>query len=173
MAAGAPTAISSSAYQALLPDIEAAGARLVAISPQTPDESLDRREERARLPGAVHTSSEAARAYDTCLRAAGGLYTDLYADSVIRCRVQRHRRLDPARAGDLLGADGLILLAHVDTDYRHRLEPRDALEADCGPPRRLRTERTAPMYTVMPSRRRTASRSRSPSNSGSTMNFAL
>lgn len=119
------------AYQTLLPDIEALGARLVAVSPESPDNTLSTAEKNAisftvlsdvegrlaDLLGIRFELSEPVKAYfrkaglDLPLRNADGRWSL------------------PMPATYVVGSDGRIVLAHVDPDYRKRLEPTAVIDA--------------------------------------------
>ena len=116
-------------YQDILPSIHALGTSLVAISPQTPDESLTTAETK-NLAFAVlsDAGNTVARKY--------GLVSRYPRRST---RFTRPSRIDLARSnGDtsnelpvpgtfIIGRDGRIAFAFVDADYRVRLEPAELL----------------------------------------------
>jgi peroxiredoxin len=117
------------AYQRLLPELEAAGVRLVAISPQAPDASLSTAEKNALAFDVLSDVGSAVA------QAFGIVYTlppelqSLYAQV-------GHALPDvngddswtlPVPATFVIGQDGRVLAAHVDVDYRGRLEPAEAL----------------------------------------------
>ncbi len=119
------------AFQAALPDFEAKGASLVAISPQTPDNSLTTAEKRdleyhvlsdvgnavARDFGLVFSLAEELRP----------LYDQLGID------IPAHNGDGtfelPVPATYVVGQDGKISYAFVNTDYTKRAEPSEVLEA--------------------------------------------
>lgn len=122
------------ALQRALPHIAGLGARLIAVSPQTPDESLSTAEKNA-LSFAVLSDlgSHVARAFGICFELAAAL-RPIYA---------RFGHALPDRNGDaswrlpipasfVIGSDRRIALASVDIDYRNRLEPADILSALAG-----------------------------------------
>ncbi|MEV4341394.1 peroxiredoxin-like family protein [Streptomyces sp. NPDC049590] len=111
--------------------ITARGARLVAVSPQTPDESLSHAE-RNELAFDVLSDigCEAARQF--------GLAFDLPDDLAIvygRLGIDLHRsnaghaRTLPIPATYVIDRDGTIGWAFVDSDYTTRAEPADVLTA--------------------------------------------
>jgi peroxiredoxin len=115
------------ALQRAMPDIGRLGASLVAVSPQTPDESLSTAEKNA-LAFAVlsDTGSRAAKTF--------GIAFDL-ADE-LRPIYTRFNHALPDKNGDdswvlplpatfVIDRNGIIALAYVDVDYRNRLEPAD------------------------------------------------
>lgn len=119
------------AYQKLLPDIEALGGKLVAISPEAPDNSLSTAEKNAlsfpvlsdaegRLADALGIRFELSEAVKAYFIGAG---LDLPA------RNGDGRWSLPIPATYVVGRDGRIVLAHVDPDYRKRLEPAAVIDA--------------------------------------------
>eukprot|EP01037_Dinobryon_pediforme_P018126 gene18126-18372_t len=119
------------ALQSALPQVRALGAQLVAISPQTPDESLSTAEKNAlAFPVLSDVGSETARSF--------GIAFDL-ADE-LRPIYARFGHALPDRNGDeswvlpipatyVIGRSGRIALAYVDIDYRNRLDPTDVVRA--------------------------------------------
>ncbi|MBB5918095.1 peroxiredoxin [Nocardia transvalensis] len=113
--------------QQALPEFRAQGARLVAVSPDAPDDSLSTAERHglefdvlsdpdvrvARSYGLVFTVPEEVR---DIYRTAGA---DLAATDATL----------PIPATYLIGTDGHIRYAHVDGDYRNRAEADDILKA--------------------------------------------
>lgn len=125
------------ALQKVLPEINALGASLIAISPQTPDESLSTAEKND-LAFAVlsDAGSEIAKAF--------GIAFDLAAD--LRPIYAKFGHALPDKNGDeswvlpipatyVIDRDGTIALAFVDVDYRSRLEPDEILSVLSTPPR--------------------------------------
>ena len=119
------------AFQKALPRIEGMGARLVAISPETPDNSLS-------------TAAKNALAFDVLSDSEGRLADALgirfeLSDAVRAYFIKAGHDL-PARNGDdkwslpmpatyVVERGGRVALAHVDPDYRQRLDPSAALAA--------------------------------------------
>jgi peroxiredoxin len=118
------------AYQKALPELAAVGAQLVAVSPESPDHSLSTKEKNALAFSVLSDRGGAtARAY----RLAFQLSPELKA-----LYQSRGRDLAEWNGGDwtlpvpgtfVVGTDGRIVLAHVDADYRSRLEPSEAVAA--------------------------------------------
>jgi len=113
------------ALQKALPDFTALGASLIAVSPQTPDQSLSTAEKND-LAFAVlsDAGSSTAKAY--------GIAFDLAQE--LRPIYTRIGHALPDRNGDdswvlplpatyVIDRDGIIAFAYVDIDYRKRLEP--------------------------------------------------
>jgi peroxiredoxin len=113
------------AYQAMLPEMTALGARLVAISPQLPDGSLSTAESN-ELTFAVlsDVGNRVARTF--------GLVWSLPEE--LRAALRSNNRALPGINGDdswelpvpatyVVARDGGVALAAIDVDYRNRLEP--------------------------------------------------
>lgn len=121
------------ALQAVLPKITTQGATLVAVSPQTPDESLSTAEKNdLAFPVLSDSGSQVAKAF--------GIAFDL-ADELRPIYTQFNHALPvmngtdswalPLPATYVIGQDGVIALSFVDVDYRTRLEPAAVLAALC------------------------------------------
>jgi peroxiredoxin len=119
------------AYQGALADIRAAGAVLVAVSPQTPDQSLTFAVQKAlefpvlsdvgnavaRQYGLVFTQSDAATATS---RELGIELADFNGDD---------SNTLPAASTFVIGQDGVVRFASVSGDYRWRVGPEEVLAA--------------------------------------------
>jgi len=122
------------ALQAVLPQIHALGARLVAISPELPDESLSTAESNGlAFPVLSDTGSRVARDWGIAFDLAGEL-RPIYAHFG-HALPERNGSPDwvlPIPATFVIADCGIVRLAFVDTDYRNRLEPGAILAAlDC------------------------------------------
>lgn len=119
------------AYERLLPEIREAGVRLLAISPQKPDESLSTQEKNAlAYPVLSDVNNEAARAFGILFDLPDYLAT-LYAElghDLPSINGAGSWTL-PVPATFVIAQDGTLLKAHVEIDYRTRLEPKEALQA--------------------------------------------
>ena len=113
------------ALQKALPDFTALGTSLIAVSPQTPDQSLSTAEKN-NLAFAVlsDTSSSIAKAYGIAFNLAEEL----------RPIYTKFGQALPDRNGDgswvlrlpatyVIDRDGISAFAYVDVDFRNRLEP--------------------------------------------------
>lgn len=119
------------AYQEILPDIQAAGANLVAITPELPDNSLST-VEKNDLAFSVLTDENADYA-----RSLGLVFSlpeelrPIYSSFGIE--IEQHNgdgQFDlPLAATYLVNKEGVIAYAFVDADYTKREEPRVLLEA--------------------------------------------
>jgi peroxiredoxin len=117
------------AYQSVLPQITALGARLVAISPQLPDNSLDTVNKNALTFEVLSdVGNEVARSY--------GLVYSLPEE--IRAALRSNNKALPSINGDeswelpvpatyVIARDRLVALAYIEVDYRKRLEPEALL----------------------------------------------
>ncbi|MGY3452603.1 peroxiredoxin-like family protein [Bradyrhizobium sp. USDA 4353] len=119
------------AYQALLPEIAARRARLVAVSPETPDNTLTTAEKNALAFDVLS---------DTEGRLADALGIRYELSAPIKALYQKFGHDLPVHNGDgrwslpipatyVVAKGGRILLAHVSPDYRTRLEPEAGLAA--------------------------------------------
>lgn len=117
------------AYQRLLPEIRKAGAQLIAISPQTPDASLTTQEKNAlAYPVLSDTGNTAAKTFGILFDMPAYL-SELYAafgNDLAKINAAGTWAL-PVPATYVIGKDGKILSAYVETDYRVRMEPQEAL----------------------------------------------
>jgi peroxiredoxin len=117
-------------FQKSLPEIRLAGATLIAISPQTPDNSLSTaQKDHLEFEVLSDRGNKVAHAYGIAYK-----IPKMVAD-------QMKGRLDLARYnGDesaelplgatyVIDRDGIIRYAFVDADYRKRAEPSDVLAA--------------------------------------------
>lgn len=119
------------AYQAALPQMAALGARLVAISPQLPDQSLstarvdeltfhvlsDVGNQTARRFGLVYALPEELRA---ALRSNNKALPGINGDESWEL---------PVPATYVIARDGRIVLAYIEVDYRKRVGPEAILDA--------------------------------------------
>jgi peroxiredoxin len=119
------------AYQLIIGDIREAGGDFIAILPQTPDRSLtiseknafafevlsDPANKTAKAFGIAHTVPEIVR------RIVASFGEPLANHN------GGHDELLPFPATFVIDRDGWIVDAHVDPDFRRRLEPSDALAA--------------------------------------------
>jgi peroxiredoxin len=123
--------IQLQAYQAALPQMTALGARLVAISPQLPEQSLATAEadeltfevlsdvgnQAARRFGLVYTLPEELRA---ALRSNNKALPGINGDESWEL---------PVPATYVIAQDGRIALSYIEIDYRKRLGPEAMLDA--------------------------------------------
>jgi peroxiredoxin len=119
------------AYQQMLPTIEAAGARLIAVSPETPDHTLDTAQKND-LKFDVLSDVEG--------RLADALGIRFQLSPPIRALYEKFGHNLPDHNGDgqwslpmpatyVVEKGGRIAFAYADPDYRTRAEPEAALAA--------------------------------------------
>jgi peroxiredoxin len=118
------------AYQAVLPRIAAAGASIVAISPEKPDDTVSTAEKNALsfpvLSDVGHAVGKAfgvVYAFTDDLR---GVYEGFKLDIPTKNAVPDDWSL-PLSATYVIGADGVVLFADTSVDYRERTDPLDVL----------------------------------------------
>ncbi len=119
------------ALQKKLPEIEALGASLVAVSPQTPDHSLSMTEKN-NLSFAVlsDVGNTVARKYGLTFSLSEDLkpvYKQLGIDLAAFNGTDDYEL--PMAATFVIDEDGAVLLSHVDADYTSRLEPDEIVAA--------------------------------------------
>lgn len=119
------------AYQRLLPEIVLAGASLLAVSPQTPDESLSTAEKNGLAFDVLSDrGSLVAEAYGLAFELPEQL-KDLYTEfghALPAINGTQDWRL-PMPGTFVIGRDQRIILSSASVDYRTRLEPTEALAA--------------------------------------------
>jgi peroxiredoxin len=130
--AGAPYCnLELRAWQQLLLQIKALDAQLIAISPQTPDNSLSTVEKNALAFEVLSDSSlVAARAFGIEFdmpKELVDLYTSVGHD--LAKTNDNGRWALPVPATYVVGRDGVIQYANIDADYRDRAEPSEVLAA--------------------------------------------
>lgn len=119
------------AYQQLLPEIEALGGRLVAITPELPDHAVTASEKNAlSFPVLSDVGLKLSEAMGLAFELPAAL-RELYGTfgmALDKLNGEDRWRL-PIPATYVVGRDGVIVKAHVDPDYRTRMEPEEALKA--------------------------------------------
>tara|TARA_R110000851_G_scaffold266497_8_gene418988 strand:+ start:120 stop:767 length:648 start_codon:yes stop_codon:yes gene_type:complete len=113
------------ALQMALPQITAAGGSLVAISPETPDGTLSTAEKNAlAYPVLSDAASQVAKAFGIAFDLAEEL-RPIYArfNHALPDRNGTDSWALPIPATFVIARDGTVALAHVEADYRVRLEP--------------------------------------------------
>ncbi len=119
------------AQQAILPEIQARGARLVAISPELPDHSLDLKEKLA-LEFEVLTDKD--NAYARALGLVFEVSPDLQSlyRGLLNLNLTQHNGSEkaelPIPATYVVNRSGKVMLAHVQADYTQRMEPDSILK---------------------------------------------
>ncbi len=120
------------AYQEILPQIAAAGASLVAISPEKPDDSLSTAEKNALTFEVLSDiGQKVGRAFGLVYDFTEELksaYHEFNIDIPARNGTPGEWAL-PVSATYVVDRDGTIIYAHTDADYRDRADPREVLAA--------------------------------------------
>lgn len=118
------------AYQKLLPQLQALGASLVAVSPQTPDNSLSTAEKNElNYPVLSDVGLHVVRAYGLAFDLPSELvelYQRRWNNDLVKWNGEGGWSL-PIPATYVIAPDARVALAHVDPDYRDRLEPEAVL----------------------------------------------
>ncbi len=118
------------AYQNVLPRLVAAGASLVAISPETPDHVTDTAaKNELSFPVLSDVGQTVAKAFGihyAFTKELRGVYDGFKLDIPGRNGAVDDWSL-PLSATYVIGADGKILFADTRTDYRERTDPEDVL----------------------------------------------
>lgn len=114
------------AYQQILPQIQELGATLVAISPQTPDNSLSTAEKKGlTFPVLSDAGNGVARRYGLVFAVSETLRTS-------GARLPSYNGDDswelPMPGTFVIAPDGTVRLAFVDADWTKRLEPAAILD---------------------------------------------
>jgi len=118
------------AYQDILPEIVAAGASLVAISPEKPDDTVSTAEKNALTFEVLSdVGQKVGRAFGLVYEFTEELksaYRGFNLDIPARNSTPGEWAL-PVSATYIIGRDGSIIYAYTDVDYRDRADPRDVL----------------------------------------------
>lgn len=119
------------AYQAILPEIAETGARLLAVSPQSPDASLSTVEKNALTFDVLSDVGNAvARSYALVYALPDELRDALRSNGKALPTINGDESWElPVPATYVIGKDGRVALAFLDVDYRNRLEPEAILAA--------------------------------------------
>jgi peroxiredoxin len=119
------------AYQSLLPRFAAAGASLVAVSPEKPDDTVSTAEKNAlTFPVLSDVGQSVGKAFGIVYAFTDELravYDGFKLDIPGKNGAPDDWSL-PLSATYVIGHDGVILFADTSVDYRHRTEPLDVLD---------------------------------------------
>jgi len=122
--------IELKAFQDVLPQITAAGASLVAISPEKPDDSLSTAEKNALTFEVLSdVGHEVGRAFGLVYEFTNelrGAYENFGLDIPAKNGTPGQWAL-PVSATYVIDANGTIIYAYTDADYRDRADPKDVL----------------------------------------------
>ncbi len=118
-------------YQAILPEIQLAGATLVAVSPQTPDNSLSASEKMAlSFPVLSDSGNKVAREYGLVFTVSPEVQAIQQSMGLDLSKVNGSDTWElPFPGSYVIAQNGTIALAFLDPDYTHRLEPDAILTA--------------------------------------------
>ncbi len=120
------------AYQRALPDFRAAGARLIAVSPQVPDDALSMQQKHDLAYDVLSdVDQEAMRAFRIRFELPPEVRPHLLDETVASlARQQPDGRWSlPVPATFVLDAGGVVRARYVSMNYRTRMEPAAALQA--------------------------------------------
>lgn len=117
--------------QLALPQIEAARARLVAISPQTADSSVSIRDRQSlTYPVLSDTGNHVARQYGLVFRVGPDVRARYEEAGIDLARSNGDRSWElPVPATYVVAPDGTITYAFVEADYSRRAAPADVVAA--------------------------------------------
>jgi len=119
------------AWQQQLDALRSQGAGLVAISPQTPDNSLSTAEKNAlAFPVLSDSALAAAQAFGVAFELPPAL-VDLYGQvgNDLPTLNGNGQWVLPVPATYVVGKEGQIVWAHIESDYRLRADPAEVLRA--------------------------------------------
>ncbi|WP_276353125.1 peroxiredoxin-like family protein [Cohnella caldifontis] len=119
------------AYRSALPEIEALGAQLVAVSPQSPDNALSQQQkEDLRFQVLSDTNGMAAALYKVLFEVPPRL-RELMAGK-LRVNLAEYNAADrwilPIPSTFIIDASGIVRSAYVNPDFMKRMEPQDILD---------------------------------------------
>jgi peroxiredoxin len=119
------------ACQRALPEIERLGARLIAISPQAPDQTLSTAQKNALTFDVLSdVGNVVARDYRICYELPQELREACLANGKSLPHINGVDGWElPVPATFVIDTDGRIALAAVQIDYRQRLEPDAVIDA--------------------------------------------
>ena len=119
------------AYQRRLPSLRAAGADLIAVSPQTPDGSVSTADRNGLEYDVLSDAGSAVAARYGIAYSLPDALRELYRE--LGTVLPEHNGTNdwclPVPATFVVAPDRRIVLSHVVADYRDRLEPDTAIEA--------------------------------------------
>ncbi|MEO0558432.1 MAG: peroxiredoxin-like family protein [Bacteroidota bacterium] len=117
--------------QAVLPEIEAAGASLIAISPQQPDSSLSMQEKNdLSFPVLSDAGNEVSRAYGLVFSVGEDVKERYAASGIDLAAINGDDAWElPVPATYVIDTNSVIRFAFVEADYTQRAAPRQILDA--------------------------------------------
>ncbi|MBW7475783.1 AhpC/TSA family protein [Paenibacillus oenotherae] len=119
------------AYQSILPEIEALGGQLIALSPQSPDNTLSQQEkEELRFHVLSDTDGMAAALYNLLYDVPPSIQ-EIMTNQFKRDLMEYNatdRWILPVTSTFIIDKSGIIRSAYVNPDFMQRLEPQDILD---------------------------------------------
>ena len=117
--------------QAVLPEIEASGASLIAISPQQPDSSLSMQEKHSlTFPVLSDAGNEVSRAYGLVFSVGEDVQERYEAIGIDLAAINGDDAWElPVPATYVIDSEGVIRFAFVEADYTQRASPQEIIEA--------------------------------------------
>jgi peroxiredoxin len=117
------------AFQQILPDLKAAGASLVAVSPEKPDDTLSTAEKNALAFEVLSdVGQKVGRAFGLVYQFSDELKSAYQGFGIdIPAKNAADEWALPLSATYVIGRDGIIIYAYTDADYRDRADPMDVL----------------------------------------------
>ena len=119
------------AYQESLPEIQALGASLIAVSPQTPDSSLSTAQKHElKFEVLSDVGNQVACRYGLVFRVGDAVQSVMKGFGIDLAKYNGDESWElPVPGTFVIARDGSIRLAFVDADYTRRLEPSEILTA--------------------------------------------
>ncbi|MBA2936807.1 AhpC/TSA family protein [Paenibacillus sp. CGMCC 1.16610] len=119
------------AYQQLLPEIQKIGGQLIAVSPQSPDNSLSQIEkEQLTFHVLSDQNGQVADSYNLLFELPAYLqntFTDILGRDLAKFNAS-DRWVLPVPATYLIDRQGIIRYAHTDPDFMNRAEPQEMID---------------------------------------------
>lgn len=119
------------AYEAMLPELAALGARLVAVSPQRPDFGRDMATRALQFDVVSDVGNRVGQRYGLAFQLSQA-WREAYARNGVVLPEINGEDADwrlPVPATFVVEPSGRVALSYVDADYRNRLEPAEILAA--------------------------------------------
>lgn len=119
------------AYQKVLPEINALGARLIAVSPQSPDNTLSHQEKAGLQFEVLSDTHGLVAAFYNILYDVPPYIQELMTN-LFKMNLAEYNATDrwilPIPSTFMIDESGMIRYAHVNPDFMKRLEPEDILD---------------------------------------------
>ncbi|KAA1177191.1 AhpC/TSA family protein [Rhizobium tropici] len=119
------------AYQEILPQIQSYGAKLIAISPELPDQYLTTAEQNALAFDVLSDlGNRVARSFGIVFTLPEELRAAMIANGKALPGINGDESWElPVPATFVIDTNATAVLAHIDVDYRNRLEPDEIVAA--------------------------------------------